>query len=114
MRAKTVNNKIIKVSPEYMEKVRQDKPEGTFGNSYEGFSKWIKHWDLSKEEVQERIDNGLDVTYDDYVGYSEMLSNKEYKDEEEKEMLEERVEGAKYMNTVWQMFQEYLNKYFRK
>jgi hypothetical protein len=112
MRAQSVNNK-IKVTPEYMEYVENDKPEGTLGNDFEAFDKWVRHWGFPKQEMLEKIRNGLEGTYEDYVGYSEMLENKEYADEEEKEMLEERVEGAKYMNTVWQIYSKHCKLYYK-
>ena len=112
MRAKSVNNK-VEVTPKYMEYVENDKPEGTLGNNYDAFGKWVKHWGFTKEEMLEKIHNGLEVTYEDYVGYSEMLENGEYSDDFEKEMLEDRVEGAKYMNTVWQVYYNHYKLYFK-
>jgi len=96
---------ILDVSKEYKEQVKKE-------NRFVKFAEWIRHWKLSKEEVTERIENGLEVTYEDFYGYSVMLENKEYEDNEEKELIEERVEGAKYMNVVWQLYIEYLKLYF--
>lgn len=96
---------ILDVPKQYFEEVKQE-------NRFIKFAQWIRHWKLTKEEVIERIENGLEVTYEDYYGYSLMLKNKEYEDQEEKELIEDRVEDAKYMNTVWQIYIKYLKLYF--